>query len=198
VAVRVGHGRAPEIVGGHQRQRTGAQHVGVHRHGRYVVVHEIAAQPVPVAHGDGRGHGRVHDDRDVGPPVLFLAAAQVVVHLLVVVVVQLLVVLLVLVLLLLLVVMVVWRAPHRTIPCLVQSGGGSGGRIRKKTTTTTVIGFRVRLLQISLRTDGAAHVRRRRRRGHHVQRFGDGRERRRRRGRVPPTVYRSSHRGTDY
>jgi len=96
VAVRVGHGRAPEIVGGHQRQRTGAQHVGVHRHGGYVVVHEIAAQPVPVAHGYGRGHGRVHGGRDVRPPARFPTAAQVVTVLMVVV-------------------MVVRRAPHRTI-----------------------------------------------------------------------------------
>lgn len=75
VTVGVGHGSAPEVVGGHVGQRTGAQHVGVHGHGRYVVVHEIAAQAVPVARGDGHGHGRVHGDRDAGPTALLSAGS---------------------------------------------------------------------------------------------------------------------------
>lgn len=67
MTVRIGQRGAPEIVGGHAGERPGAQHVGVHRHGRYVVVHEIAAQPVPVAHHHGHGHGCVHGGRGVGP-----------------------------------------------------------------------------------------------------------------------------------
>jgi len=74
MAVRVGHRSAPEIVGGHAGQRAGAQNVGVHGHGRYVVVHEIAAEAVPVTRGDGRGHAHVHGHRDLGPPPALLAA----------------------------------------------------------------------------------------------------------------------------
>lgn len=76
MAVGIGHRRAPEIVGGHADQRTGAQHIGVGGDGRYVVVHEIATQPVPVAHGDGRGHRGVHAERDVRPRVFLRAADE--------------------------------------------------------------------------------------------------------------------------
>jgi len=69
VAVGVRQRCAPEVVGGHAGQWAGAQHVGVHGHGRYVVVHEIAPQTVPIAHGHGHGDGRVDGDRGFGPPV---------------------------------------------------------------------------------------------------------------------------------
>lgn len=69
VAVGVRQRCAPEVVGGHAGQRACAQHVGVHGHGRYVIVHEIAAQTVPIAHGHGNGHGRVNGHRNFGPPV---------------------------------------------------------------------------------------------------------------------------------
>lgn len=75
VTVGVGHGSAPKVVGGHVGQRSGAQHVGVHGHSRYVIVHEIATQAVPVARGDGHGYGRVHGDRNAGPIALLSAGS---------------------------------------------------------------------------------------------------------------------------
>lgn len=106
VAVRVGHRRSPEIVGGHADQRAGAQHVCVHGHRRYVVVNEIAAQPVPVAHGHGDGHGRVHGDRSVRPPPILLAAAPGGAATVVLVILWRM--------LLVIIVIIVMRAPHRT------------------------------------------------------------------------------------
>lgn len=110
VTVGVGHWSTPKVVGGHVGQRPGAQHVGVHGHGRYVIVHEIAAQAVPVARGHGHGYGRVHGDRYAGPTALLPAGPPATTVVLV----------LVLRLLLLMIAMVVVagalmvrRAPHR-------------------------------------------------------------------------------------
>lgn len=117
VAIRVGHRRAPEIVGGHAGQRAGTQHVGVHGHGRYVVVHEIAAQPVPVAHGHGDHYGRVHGERGVGPPPRLLAAATDAAAVVLMVLRRRL--------LRMIIVIIVMRPPHRmaTIPDLVIKPG---------------------------------------------------------------------------
>lgn len=121
VAVRVGQRRAPKVVGRHVRQRAGAQHVGVGGHGRYVVVDEVAAETVPVARGDGQGHGRVHGGRHVRPPALFAAplgatgAATVVLverlRLLVIVVVVVAIIVVVVVVVMV-VVIVVRNSPH--------------------------------------------------------------------------------------
>lgn len=69
VAVGIRQRCAPEVIGGHEGQRAGAQHVGVHGHGRYVIVHEIAAQTIPIAHGHGHSDGHINGNRGFGPPV---------------------------------------------------------------------------------------------------------------------------------
>lgn len=120
MTIGVGHRSAPKIVGGHTGQRAGTQHVGIHGDGRYVVVHEITTQSVPVAHRHGRGHGHVYADRGVWPPVLLAAsfeattgtgtaAAILVVLLMMLLLLQMLVVIMIVV-----VVMKMWRPPHRT------------------------------------------------------------------------------------
>lgn len=74
MAVGVRQRGAPKVVGGHAKQRAGAQHVGVHGHGRYVVVHEITAKAVPITDGHGHGDGHVNGDSDFGPTVFRSAA----------------------------------------------------------------------------------------------------------------------------